>query len=141
MRLSSPVIRELEYILRFPSCNYVGFPFSLSPFCFLALRFYLSHFIPRHLVYSILYRLAGPACGRASARHICIPLNVVNLSKREPLYAESPAALQSPWATFAVFLQRMSGKTKHQRTEARPGISSRAIIPNESTDLRALNGD
>lgn len=135
-----------------PVSPFSPLPLSLSLplllFCSLISSLSLSHFIPRHLVYSALYRPTGLACGRASAPlNICIPLNVVNLSKRGLLCAGSRAAL--PRATFVASSSGCPRENKASGEQGesgeggveRGGNTCRAIIPNESTDLRALNGD
>lgn len=97
MRLSSPVIRGLEYTALPFLCNFLfslslTLSFSLSP---------LSHslipspspFIPS--TSRVFYSLLSDWTPRADAPRfcICILLNVVNLSKRGPLCAGSQAVL------------------------------------------------
>lgn len=145
MHLSSPLIRGLEYTaLPLLYVHYVIFSsLSLSPFLSpsLPLSSSLFHlpprFIPRHLVYSTLYCPTGPACGHASAPHLHPVVNVVNLSKRGPLCAGSRAILQA--GNVCGILQRVA--ERQSTVETRKGVVCRAVIPNESTDLSALNGD
>jgi len=96
-------------------------------------------FYVRHLVYSILYRPTGPACGRASTRHLH------SVKRRKLVKARAVVCRIASRTAVAVSnvcgsLQRVSGKTKHQRTARTGEISATPLFRTNRQTWKHLTG-